>query len=554
MPAAHDSVYTYSRQHAANEIAPANFEVPSQNQQRPTKLQRSDFERKLQRVESILPGKTDRRLLQAIQGTGPEKLREVGLRAREYKRLFHAWEQLHSVEEGPGMSFIRANMAQYIRQHTSMVVGKMTDVEQRIRTYEKYKVLMFEFEKLIAGWTAPYFVNHMTFHMNLKYGGRGIVVTAGNNQAAHLKTLIYSLRVLGCTLPIEVMYLDDDDLGVDVQRELAGLDGVITREIAPMVDDDGWKLAGWAVKPFAILFSSFREAIFIDADSMFFKDPETLFEDEDYKRTGALFFKDRALWRDSKRDWLKKVLPIPISANVLESRYWKGESGQMQESGVIVVDKWRHFIAMLIVCRMNGPDRNSDKKKGIVGVYDMVYGELAVSLDIGENPKLIDLLGDKETFWIGWELVGDTDYAFHRGRVAVMGVEGGDKSDESSDKEEPATEKLDRPGDLAKTTSEKAPAECTMCSPQMLHLGANGTPLWFNGGLLQNKFANKKEWRFASFSHFLVEPEPGSAVATWSMLGGNNACLTTNESLKHSLSKAEIVTIQEMINHTKKVL
>src|SRR3954447_9808732 len=30
-------------------------------------------------------------------------------------------------------------------------------------------------------------------------------------------------------------------------------------------------------------------------------------------------------------------------------------------------------------------------------------------------------IGDKETFWLGWELVGDTDYAFHNGSVGTMG-------------------------------------------------------------------------------------------------------------------------------------
>ena len=30
--------------------------------------------------------------------------------------------------------------------------------------------------------------------------------------------------------------------------------------------------------------------------------------------------------------------------------------------------------------------------------------------------------GDKETFWIGWELIGDSDYAFHPGEAGNMGV------------------------------------------------------------------------------------------------------------------------------------
>jgi len=51
----------------------------------------------------------------------------------------------------------------------------------------------------------------------------------------------------------------------------------------------------------------------------------------------------------------------------------------MQESGVVVVDKWRHFIALLLVTRMNGPDRDGNKENGVVGVYDMVYGKFPLS-------------------------------------------------------------------------------------------------------------------------------------------------------------------------------
>ncbi len=379
-PTVEDAIYTTPGEHASDEVAPMSLVAPSQDQHQSVQSQNADFEKALRRVKDLLPSEMETRwMLHPIEGTGPEKLREIGLRAREYKKFFQAWETLHLVDGGPEATFIRSDMVQYIRRYFSGGLGKVPRVERTIHAYERYKAFMGKFEQLMAGWTAPYFSDHMTLHLNLKHGGRGIVVTAGNAQVPHLKTLVDNLRDVGCTLPIEVMYLDDADLDVDVQAELAALDGVITREIAPMVDDKGWKLAGWAVKSYAILYSSFREAIFIDADSLFFRNPETLFEDEDYQKTGALFFKDRVLWAEWKQDWLKKVLPKPISEQVLASRYWRGESGHMQESGVVVVDKWRHFIAMLIVCRMNGPERNGDQDKGTVGVYDMVYGKLADS-------------------------------------------------------------------------------------------------------------------------------------------------------------------------------
>ena len=98
-----------------------------------------------------------------------------------------------------------------------------------------------------------------------------------------------------------------------------------------MVRDEGWKIKGWAAKPWAILLSSFREAIFIDADALFFQSPEILFEDPLYKKTGTLFFKDRIIMPESKKQFLKDILPHPISKSARQSRYWTGLSGHMQE-------------------------------------------------------------------------------------------------------------------------------------------------------------------------------------------------------------------------------
>jgi len=92
--------------------------------------------------------------------------------------------------------------------------------------------------------------DHMSLHASFYTGGRGIVFTAGNRQGAELLTVIPSLRQLGCELPIEVMYLGDEDLDEELRDELEKLDGVVTRDLRLMVEDDGWHLAGMLVDVF----------------------------------------------------------------------------------------------------------------------------------------------------------------------------------------------------------------------------------------------------------------------------------------------------------------
>lgn len=344
----------------------------------PSFSERPRFERALSRVISLLPGEMEGRdLLRQVEGTGKEKLREMGLRVREYKKFFDAWEDLHLMSDEEGGTYVRDDVIQYLRHHVHQSTSDElaeAGLAQTVHSYEAYRYFLVKFGQLLFPWTAPYFPDHMTLHSHFKRGGRGIVLTAGDDQAPFLLTTIPTFRKLGCDLPIEVMYLGDSDLSEDYRADLEALDGVITRDIAQMVNDEGWKLAGWAAKPFAILFSSFREVIFIDADSLFFKNPEVLFDDPGYQKTGALFFRDRLIMPENKKRWLQQILPKPISRQVKQSRFWTGDSGHMQESGVIVVDKSRHFLALLMVTRMNGPDRDGNKEEGRVGVYDMVYG------------------------------------------------------------------------------------------------------------------------------------------------------------------------------------
>lgn len=364
---------------AAPKAGDSKHSTPSSS--KVTWSERPQFEKALAGVIIMLPGEMHMRdLLRPVEGTGKERIREMGLRTRAYKSYFEAWEELHLSTDAEGGTYVRDDVVQYMRSHvhnemTGIPGLETMDIAQQIRSYESYRYFLAKFGQMLFPWTAPYFSDHMSLHAHFKRGGRGIVLTAGDDQAPYLLTSIPMMRELGCKLPIEVMYLGDSDLSEDYRSDLEQLDGVVTRDIAQMVNDEGWRLAGWAAKPFAILFSSFREVIFIDADSLFFKNPEVLFDDPNYKEKGALFFRDRLIMPEHKKRFLQQILPKPISKQVKQSRFWTGDSGHQQESGVVVVDKWRHFMAMLMVTRMNGPDRDGNSGEGRIGVYDLMYGK-----------------------------------------------------------------------------------------------------------------------------------------------------------------------------------
>lgn len=224
-----------------------------------------DFDEALRRVINLVPGELEvRGLLQPLDGmTGEARLRELGVRTRRYKKYLEAWEDLHLVPDPEGGTYIRDDIMQYIReQHrTASEEDGSNDLAETIHAYESYRQLLVQLSEMLFPFTAPYFPDHMTLRSHIQKGGRGIALTAGNDQVAYLLTQIPILRRLGCNLPIEVMYGSDADLNRDSRQDLEDLGGVVTRDIGSMVRDKGWTLAGWAIKPFAILLSSFREVI-----------------------------------------------------------------------------------------------------------------------------------------------------------------------------------------------------------------------------------------------------------------------------------------------------
>jgi len=134
------------------------------------------------------------------------------------------------------------------------------------------------------------------------FEGRGIVICAGGVKYLTCAwVLIKMLRHLGCTLPIEVWYLGEDEgdpewiklvepLGVtciDAREGGTGsASGTHPRRCSASATHP---LGGWQSKPFAILHSRFQEVLFLDADNVPVVDPTFLFETDEYRRTGAIF-------------------------------------------------------------------------------------------------------------------------------------------------------------------------------------------------------------------------------------------------------------------------
>jgi hypothetical protein len=152
-----------------------------------------------------------------------------------------------------------------------------------------------------------------------RYRGRGVVLAGGGDRYfAALYITVRALRHVGCRLPIQVWYLGrNDEMPPERQALLAPygvecVDGDAVRRRQP-----ARRLGGWELKVFATLHSPFDEVLFLDADCYPCRAPDFLFERDDYRALGAIFWSDMAA--DPRLKWAAFGVAGPRQPGSVES-------------------------------------------------------------------------------------------------------------------------------------------------------------------------------------------------------------------------------------------
>jgi hypothetical protein len=256
-------------------------------------------------------------------------------------------------------------------QYLDDLLSKGMDVQQP--PFKDTWDLFQQLESVLYPWLHPKYKS--IFEVRSKSKGAGMVFCVGNDQFFHAATTIRSIRESHKSdIPIEIFYINNNDLS-EVKRQYFQTEftNVKTIDLSEQIDDTWTKLEGWAMKPFAALVSSFSQVILADADSFFFKTPESFLEDPGFKKTGSLFFYDRSFiagW-DGGRRWMLSFLPT-MSALVHKTRFFDLTSKHEQESGVVVINKEKSLMGLMSTCRMN------DKRERTEVTYSRVHGDKEV--------------------------------------------------------------------------------------------------------------------------------------------------------------------------------
>jgi hypothetical protein len=135
--------------------------------------------------------------------------------------------------------------------------------------------------------------------------GRGLVICAGG--AKYLPCAWVCLNMLrrhGCKLPVELWHLGEAELPTSIKSLMEPLNTTCVDAFEIRRQFPIRHLGGWELKPFAMLYSRFREVLLIDADNVVTRDPSFLFETPQFQKTGAVFWPDfdrlspeRSIWK-----------------------------------------------------------------------------------------------------------------------------------------------------------------------------------------------------------------------------------------------------------------
>ncbi len=192
--------------------------------------------------------------------------------------------------------------------------------------------------------------------------GRGIVISAGGPFVPSAYVAVRLLRRLGVRLPIQIWHAGEDEIPDWARRAFEPCDVTLHDVMHFCPDRPLSEMRGWPIKPAALMNTSLREVLFVDADCFLLRSPEFLFESAEYRDHRALF------WPDSR---FHRMVP---GAAIWDLTGLSHRGDTELETGLFLVDKeacWRELC-------------------------------LAEWLNAHSSFWYEHVLGDKDTFYLAW--------------------------------------------------------------------------------------------------------------------------------------------------------
>jgi hypothetical protein len=199
------------------------------------------------------------------------------------------------------------------------------------------------------------------------FRGRGIVLAAsGARYVACAWICLRILRHLGSRLPIELWHRGAPEWDTRLTDLLAPYDVTVVDASAVLKRHPADIGHPFALKPYAILHSAFREALWLDADQVPVQNPDFLFDTPEYRAAGAVFWPDFQRFPPEHPMWRYTGVPYRDEPEI--------------QAGEILVDKVR------------------------------CWRPLRLSLWFNEHHRFFYryMIGDKDSYRFAWHKLGES--------------------------------------------------------------------------------------------------------------------------------------------------
>ncbi|SCU96012.1 LAFA_0G03752g1_1 [Lachancea sp. 'fantastica'] len=215
----------------------------------------------------------------------------------------------------------------------------------------------------------------------------GFVTVGGGRFSLLSYTMIKTLRERGSTLPVEVVIPPQDEKDEEhyCNSVLPQLNGrcVFFSDVLPRQLIQNWEFKRYQIKSVALLISSFKKIVFIDADDFPLKNLDSVFQSEVVKHNGLVLWPD--LWRRVTAPVFYRIANVDVDTTSrvrnlgddvsppsryidpaldldLEKIPFHDFEGAIpdptSESGQMVIDKVRHLQTLILALYYNvyGPE------------------------------------------------------------------------------------------------------------------------------------------------------------------------------------------------------
>jgi hypothetical protein len=211
-----------------------------------------------------------------------------------------------------------------------------------------------------------------------------------------LKNIKLLREKFDCHLPIEIWEIGTE-ISSNTRNQMKTFENIHFKNVEDFCDNPKhWK--GFQVKVFALYHSQFKEPILCDADVTFYQNPEIIYNDSEYIRTGTYFFRDMEIWKfselsENSNDKLHSISFFKARKHFIRFL--------LPELSVFFPKEWEYIYSNDIP---DEPVKEALQESGVVYIDKMIHFdsiEYIYLLNLNHSETYRFIWGDKETFWLG---------------------------------------------------------------------------------------------------------------------------------------------------------